>query len=73
VANLNAHINVTPIIAAIADVLTEPYRDLIEKLLADGRVTATEIQELRTAILDRGDRLADLVRTRLAEDEGSAR
>ncbi len=58
-------VNLTPIVAAMTDVLTEPYQVFITRLLVDGRITEQEVEELRREILDRGVHLADLVQQRL--------
>lgn len=58
-------IDLTPIVGAIAAVLSEPYQDFVAKLHAEGRITDAEVVGLREAILERGDRLADLVQERL--------
>jgi len=60
-------INLTPFVGAVLAVLTEPYQNFLAKLHTEGRITDAEVAELGQAILERGDRLADLVRERLEE------
>jgi len=54
-------LNLQPVINAIVRVLAEPYRTFLAQLQADGRITTAEAEAVKTAILERGDRLADLV------------
>jgi hypothetical protein len=64
-SGLTFSVSTTPFIAAILQVMTEPYQTLIAALYRDGRVTDAEVAELRQAILDRGERLPDLVQAEL--------
>lgn len=59
-------IDMNPVVGAIVVVMTEPYKVLLANLKADGRVTDSELEGLRVAILDRSERLAVLVRAELA-------
>jgi hypothetical protein len=45
-------IDMTPVVAAVVGVLSEPYNALLAKLQADGRITDAELMELRQAILE---------------------
>ena len=69
------NVDMTPFVSAIVAVLSEPYNAFLRKLQSEGRITDAELADLRQAILDRGSRLADLVREQLRqppEDESTS-
>lgn len=63
----NINIDLNPVVGAILRVMVEPYQSFLATLQSDGRVTMEEIESLRAQILDRGDRLAELVQEELRE------
>jgi hypothetical protein len=58
--------------AATAAVLIQPYRDLLDRLHSEGRVTNEEMDALQQEIADRHERSTDLIFAKLDEHKGSA-
>jgi len=67
------NINVTPVIAAIVSVLSEPYQDFLSRLITQGRITVDEANAVEAEITARGERLGDLVHERLLTSDPSDR
>jgi hypothetical protein len=59
------NIDMNPIVGAILAVMTEPYQEFVARRKAEGRITDAEISALHKAIVDRSERLADLVQSEL--------
>ena len=66
-------IDMNPIVRAVLRVLSEPYRTFVEGLHAEGRITREELESLHAALLDRGERLADLVQEELRKSPGPSK
>jgi hypothetical protein len=64
----NVNVDLNPIVAAMLRVLVEPYKSFVEKLSAEGRIDALEVKALQIDILERGERLAELIQKDL--DQG---
>src|SRR5688500_3086256 len=65
-SNMTVHLDMNPYVSAMLKVVTEPSKTFVEKLRSEGRITDAEVAELTRAILDRVDRLPDLVQAELA-------
>jgi len=60
--------NLTPIVAAMAELLTEPYEQFLVMLHAAGRITDAEVGAVRQAVLERSQHVPELfVRTKLPQ------
>lgn len=65
-------IDMTPYVAAIMKVLSEPYKNLVQRLLADGRLKREEVEALHKEILERTDQLPELVKAELKKSGPAA-
>lgn len=50
------------ILSLIISVLTDPYDQFIDKLHAEGRITAEEVQQLRLALKEQIPKLSELIK-----------
>ena len=57
--------------AATAAVLIEPYRDLLDRLHNEGRVTDAEMDALSREVADRTDRLESLILAKMEQHKDS--
>ena len=52
------------ILSLVISVLTDPYDRFVDKLLADGRITEEEVQQLRRALNEQIPQLSALIKPR---------
>ena len=54
-------INITPLAASIVRVMVTPYQQFLTRMLKDERVTKEEVEQVQQQVIDRGERLDELV------------
>ena len=63
-----AYLNVTPIVEAVFKVLVRPYHAFLAELVADGRITRAELDEVRDHARAQMPHLRDLVKAELGPE-----
>lgn len=61
----DAPININPMMTAMLEAISKPYKDFVERLHSEGRISTEEVEALQDRIFENAGRLRETVRETL--------